>query len=148
METITVERVIPAPIEDTFEWLATTTNYTVTPYAIRCRLATPGEDAPYGTGAVRVHTWLIGWFRERITAYDPPHSFEYHVEKGIPPARHELGRMAFTEDGGGTKVVWTTRVEVRLPLIGAAVTRVLARPVIAFVFGRILDAAAQELSTG
>lgn len=31
METMTVERVIAAPIKDVFTWLTTTTNYTASP---------------------------------------------------------------------------------------------------------------------
>ncbi|MDF3289882.1 SRPBCC family protein [Streptomyces silvisoli] len=145
METVTVRRVIAAPMADVFDWCATTTNYTRTPSVLRARLARPGVGAPYGVGAVRVHTWTIGWFRERITAYNPPHEFDYVVDRSFPPARHELGRMTFTEVAGGTLVVWTTTCQVRLPF-GAAITRVLAQPVIAHVFGKILDAADTALT--
>ncbi|AKU15437.1 SRPBCC family protein [Luteipulveratus mongoliensis] len=146
METMTTERVIPAPIDEVFDWLSTTTNYTRSPYALRCRLARPGEGAAYGVGAVRVHTWLIGWFRERITAYEPPHRFEYVVERSLPPSKHELGRLDFTEVEGGTKVVWTSVVEVRLPVGAALMTRLVARPVITRVFGNILAAADADLT--
>jgi uncharacterized protein YndB with AHSA1/START domain len=145
VETMTVERVIAAPVNDVFTWLTTTTNYTASPLVVRCRLTRPGADAPYGTGAVRSHLWLIGWFRERITSYDPPHATEYVVERSMPPARHELGRMTFTEVPGGTRVCWTTRAEIRVPLIGAALTRLLARPIITRTFRTILDAADKAL---
>lgn len=128
-----------------FSWLSTTTNYTKSIWCVRCRLAEPGRDAPYGVGAVRVHTWLIGWFRESITAYDAPRSFDYHVDAAVPPADHELGRMTFTETAAGTHVVWTTRVRVRLPVVGGVVTRFLAGPVIRLVFARILAAAEADL---
>lgn len=32
MESMTVERVIAAPVEDVFAWLTTTTNYTSSPW--------------------------------------------------------------------------------------------------------------------
>jgi Polyketide cyclase / dehydrase and lipid transport len=146
METMTVERVIHAPIEDVFAWLTTTTHYTASPLVLRCRLARHGEGAPYGLGAVRSHLWLIGWFRERITRYDPPYATEYVVERSVPPSRHELGRMTFTETDGATLVRWTTRAEIPLPLLGAPLTRYLARPVITRTFRNILGAAEKALT--
>ncbi|MFE6690181.1 SRPBCC family protein [Streptomyces sp. NPDC057743] len=146
METLTVRRVIAAPIAEVFRWCATTTNYARTPFVLKARLARPGQGAPYGVGAVRLHTWLIGWFRERITVYNPPYDFDYAVERSFPPARHELGRMTFTEVPGGTLVAWTTAFQLPLPVVGAALTRALAKPIVAHVFGRILDAADTALT--
>ncbi|WP_329464643.1 SRPBCC family protein [Streptomyces sp. NBC_01431] len=144
METLTVRRVIAAPITDVFDWCATSTNYTRSPYILKARLARPGAGAPYGVGAVRLHTWTIGYFRERITAYDAPHGFDYTVERSVPASRHEFGRMTFTEVDGGTEVVWTTRFEVRAPF-GAALTR-LAKPLIAHAFANILATADRALT--
>ncbi|QGV82015.1 SRPBCC family protein [Streptomyces ficellus] len=148
METLTVRRVVEAPVADVFDWCATTTHYTRSPYVLAARLARRGADAPYGVGAVRVHTWLIGRFRERITAYDPPYGFDYTVERSFPPARHRLGRMTFSETSGGTLVEWTTTFEVRAPFAAAALTRVFAKPVVAHVFGDILRAADAALTGG
>ncbi|MFI9235921.1 SRPBCC family protein [Streptomyces sp. NPDC053079] len=146
METMTVERVVNAPIDDVFAWLTTTTHYTRSPLVMRCRLTRRGEGAPYGVGAVRSHLWLIGWFRERITRYDPPYATDYVVERSLPPARHEVGRMTFTEVEGGTRVCWTTRAEIPVPLLGAFLTRHVARPIITRTFGNILAAADSALS--
>ncbi|GGX76194.1 SRPBCC family protein [Streptomyces hiroshimensis] len=148
METMIVERVVNAPIDDVFAWLTTTTNYTSSPLVVRCRLTRSGETAAYGVGAVRSHLWLIGWFRERITHYDPPYATEYVVERSLPPARHELGRMTFTEVEGGTHVRWTTRAEIPVPLVGPFLTRRLARPIITRTFRNILDAADGALASG
>ncbi|MGK5640571.1 SRPBCC family protein [Streptomyces sp. URMC 126] len=146
METVTVRRVIAAPIADVFEWCATTTNYTRSPFVLKARLARPGAGAPYGVGAVRLHTWLIGWFRERVTAYNPPYDFAYDVERSWPPARHELGRMTFTETPEGTLVTWTTTFG--LPFHGgAAFARRVAKPVITRVFADILSACDRSLTT-
>ncbi|KAA0022821.1 SRPBCC family protein [Antrihabitans cavernicola] len=146
MTTITVERTIEAPVADVFDWVATARNYPRSWVVLRERLATPGTEAPYGVGAVRILLWVIGWFRERITAYDAPRSFDYLVERSFPPSRHEGGRIEFTEVPGGTHVVWTTTGIVALPIGGAFVMRVIAKPFIVFVFGRILDRAARELT--
>ncbi|MEU8892363.1 SRPBCC family protein [Streptomyces sp. NPDC048442] len=148
METLTVRRVIAAPIAEVFDWCATTTNYTRSPWVLRARLARPGAGAPYGVGAVRLHTWTIGWFRERITDYHAPYAFDYTVERSFPPARHELGRMTFAEVDGGTEVVWTTTFQVGLPFFGAALTRAVGRPVVGHAFGKILEAADTALTGG
>jgi uncharacterized protein YndB with AHSA1/START domain len=146
METITVERTIAAPIDAVFDWISNAHNYTRIRLVLHERLAVRGDEAPYGRGAVRVLIWAIGWFWERVTAYDPPHSFEYHVYRSIPPSEHENGRVDFTEIAGGTHVVWTTTARLRLPLIGAALTRRIVRPLVTYAFGRVLDAASRDLA--
>ncbi|PKV89596.1 SRPBCC family protein [Streptomyces sp. TLI_146] len=146
METMTVERVIDAPIDEVFAWLTTTTRYTASPLVLRCRLARHGEGAPYGVGAVRSHLWVIGWFRERVTRYEPPYATEYVVERSLPPSRHELGRVELSEAADGTLVRWTTRAEIPVPLVGAFLTRRLARPVITRTFRNILDTADRALT--
>ncbi|MFI9507380.1 SRPBCC family protein [Nocardia sp. NPDC052566] len=146
MQTITVERTIAAPIDQVFDWCAVTTNYERSRWILRCTLAQPGEGAPYGVGAIRLHTWLIGRFDERVTRYDAPHSFDYVVDRSFPPARHEGGTMTFTEVPGGTKVVWSTTVEMAVPFGADLATRLLSRPMVSHVFGRILAACARDLT--
>ncbi len=145
MESITVERTVAAPIEQVFDWFATTTNYQRTIWVLRARLARPGRTAPYGVDAVRIHTWLIGWFRERITRYDAPFSFDYVVDRSFPPSRHEFGGMIFTEVPGGTHVEWKSTFELRIPLVGPALTRWIGRPIVTRVFGKILDVGNADL---
>lgn len=148
METITIERIIAAPIKDVFEWLADASNYPRGTWVVlRQQLAVPGEDAPYGRNAVRRLLWMVGWFRERITSYDPPHEFGYLVERSFPPSRHEGGKLTFTEVPGGTWVVWTTTAEVRLPF-AVTLTRVLMRPTVTYIFGKVLAAAEADLTKG
>lgn len=146
MQTVTVERTVMAPVADVFERLSDASNYTRSMYVMRERLSEPGKDAPYGLGAIRQLTWIFGWFRERITAYDPPDEFHYLVERSFPPVRHEDGRLTFTEVPGGTRVVWTTTVEMRLPIGAAAVTRIFGGPLTAYTFGKVIDAATASLA--
>ncbi|WP_280251859.1 SRPBCC family protein [Nocardia abscessus] len=148
METITVERTIAAPVGAVFDWISNAHNYTRTGLVLHERLAVPGDGAPYGRGAVRVLIWAVGCFWERITAHDPPHSFEYHVYRSIPPSRHEYGRVGCTETPEGTHVVWTTTAQLRLPLVGAALTRLVVRPLFSYAFNRVLDTASRDLTTG
>lgn len=145
METITVERTIAAPIQDVFDWCADTTNYERTVWVLRDKLARPGQEAPYGTGAIRLHTWLVGRFHERITRYHPPYSFDYVVDRSFPPSRHDGGTMTFTTVPDGTRVTWTSAVEVGPAAIAGPATRLLVKPVISHVFGRILAACADDL---
>jgi hypothetical protein len=147
METITVTRTIAAPIDDVFAWYATTSNWERSGWVLRNRLTRPGTEAPYGVGAVRTHLWLIGWFREQVTRYEPPFAVEYVVERCVPPARHDGGSTTFTSVAGGTRVTWSTTVEVRIPLAAGIITRVAVKPLLTWVFGRILRAGAKELAT-
>ena len=148
MLTVSVERVVGAPPADVFEWLSDASNYTRSPFILHEHLVRRGEDAAYGLGAVRQLTWVFGTFRERITAYRPPHEFDYLVERSVPPLRHEGGRLMFTEVPGGTRVHWTTTVELRLPIAAATATRLLGKPMLVYTFGGVLDAADAALASG
>lgn len=146
MQTVTVERTISAPQDEVFDFMSNAGNFTRSPLVLRQRLAEPGLHAPYGQGAVRILLWTIGWFRERITAYDAPHSFDYTVERSFPPSEHRHGHVGFTAVDGGTRVVWTTTFRVKFPLIGEVLTRWVGRPMLTRVFNDVLDAAAADLS--
>lgn len=146
MQTVSVERIVAAPIGDVFRWLSEAGNYTDAWVVVRERLVQQGDGAAYGEGAVRQLTWVFGWFRERITAYRPPHEFDYVVERSVPPVRHEGGRLTFTEVPEGTRVEWTTTVEMAVPVAAGAITRVFGRPVIAYTFRSVMDAANAALT--
>ncbi|WP_285030747.1 SRPBCC family protein [Mycolicibacterium sp. lyk4-40-TYG-92] len=148
METITVRRSIAAAPEAVFDWCADSTNYEATVWVLRDKLIRPGQDAPYGRGALRMHMWLIGRFHERITEYEAPRSFEYVVDQSFPPSNHDGGSMTFeVDDAGHTVVTWTTRVQMALPFAAGAATRILVKPVLRHVFRRILAACARDLET-
>jgi uncharacterized protein YndB with AHSA1/START domain len=146
VETITVERVVTAPVEQVFDWLSDASNYRRSPFVLRERLATAGEGTPYGRGAVRQLTWVFGWFRERITEFSAPSEFSYVVERSFPPLRHEGGRLVFAPTADGTRVTWSTTVEMSFPLVGGLMTRVLGRPLIAYTFAKVIDKAQDELT--
>lgn len=146
MQTVTVERIIRAPQDAVFDFMSNAANFTRSPLVLRERLAEPGRQAPYGQGALRILTWAIGWFQERITAYDAPHSFDYSVERSFPPSEHRHGRVGFAAVDGGTRVVWTTTFRVKIPLIGGILTRWVGRPMLTRVFNDVLDAATTDLA--
>jgi uncharacterized protein YndB with AHSA1/START domain len=146
METVVVERTISAPRAEVFDWISNAHNCTRVPVVFHEHLAEHGADAPYGLGAVRVIFAAFGWFHERITAYDPPRSFDYHVYLSIPRARHDNGRVILDEVGDGTHVTWTSSMEMRIPLVGATLTRWIARPIFLYLFNRVLDLATADLA--
>ena len=146
MQTVTVERTIDAPQERVFDFMSNAANFTRSPLVLRQRLAERGREAAYGQGALRILWWTIGWFRERVTAYDAPRSFDYTVERSFPPSEHRFGRVSCTEVDGGTHVVWSTTFRVKFPLVGDALTRWVGRPALTKVFNDVLDAAAEDLT--
>lgn len=146
METVTVNRVIASSPQALFDWISNAHNYTRVPIVFHEHVAIPGVDQRYGLGAVRVLVAAFGWFAERITAYDPPHRFDYHVYRCFPPARHEHGSVSFTATPAGTQVVWTSTFELRIPLVGPALTRWIGCPIFRYLFNRALDLAAADLA--
>lgn len=141
--TITVERVIAAPRPAVFEWFSTATNWTAARLVLRVKLAKPGVDGGWGQGARREILCIGAWFDEEIVAHHPPSSFDYVIQRSVPPLRREGGRMEFHEVPAGTRVVWTRSATV--PSILAPLLVVMAL-VGRLGFGHILAACDRSLS--
>ena len=105
MVTIQVERTIAAAPERVFAWLADPANLIVAPMVLRTGWAK--ESAAPGLGAIRDVVATGMWFREEITAYDPPHSYSYRIMRAVPAFKDHAGTLTFTPSGGGTHVDWT-----------------------------------------
>jgi uncharacterized protein YndB with AHSA1/START domain len=104
MVEIHLERMIDAPAEQVFDWLADPVNLATAPLALRGRWA---KDSPGpGAGAVREVLAVGTWFREEITAYDRPRSYSYLIVRSFPPFDHEGGTLTFTPSDDGTRVDW------------------------------------------
>lgn len=101
-----VERTILASPERVFAWMAAPASLTAAPMVLRAAW-TPASPAP-GVGAVREVLTTGTWFREEITAYDPPHSFSYRIIRSFPTFDHQGGTLTFTPVAGGTHVDWVT----------------------------------------
>ncbi|OMC38161.1 polyketide cyclase [Mycobacterium sp. GA-1841] len=106
MPTIHLERVIAAPPEQVFDWMADPSALTTAPLVLRAGWVA-GTSKP-AVGAVRAVTGAGMWFREEITAYDRPNSYSYLIIDSFPPFDHDGGTLTFTPDGDGTHVDWTT----------------------------------------
>lgn len=143
MVEIHVERTIAASPREVFDWLADAANLDAAPLALRSGFA-KGSSAASGVGAQR---WLVGvgmWFREEITAFDPPRSYSYRIVSAFPAFDHEGGTMTFTAADSGTRVDW--RTSYRHPLYaGGKVTQAISAPLLRSSFMTILDACAKAL---
>jgi uncharacterized protein YndB with AHSA1/START domain len=106
MPTIHVERVIGAPPERVFDWMADPAGLATTPLVLRAGWA-KGSSGP-AVGAVRAVTGAGVWLREEITAYDRPKSYSYLIISSFPPFDHDGGTLTFTRRGEGTHVDWVT----------------------------------------
>ncbi|UDY24020.1 SRPBCC family protein [Nocardioides sp. Kera G14] len=118
MQTISLSKVIPAPIDIVFDEYTDHERLSELPMAISSKVTTPGHTEKNGLGAVRRLNAGAIQLREEITAFERPHLMEYRITWSFPKARHDLGRVEFTEVPGGTRVDWRTVFTVELPLVG------------------------------
>ena len=142
MVTLHIERTIAAPPERVFAWLADPASLTNAPLVLRAGW-TQDRTEP-GVGAVREVLTAGFWFREEITAYDPPRSYSYLIIRSIPPFGHEGGTLTFTPAGEGTHVDWDTTYCHPLRGGGRAMDALTSR-LLPRSFGAILQACANAL---
>ena len=105
----------------------------------RAELVEPGDPRPNGLGAVR-WVWLGPLrFEEQITAFEPPHRFDYLIRavRGVP-FRHGGGSVRLSPDGNGTQAIWTSSFEIPIPVIGSAIDQIFAQR-LAKGFGATLE---------
>jgi len=145
MVTITVERTIAAPPDEVFAWLNDSSNYTAAPLCLREKRTRDGEGAPYGVGAIREVLGVGAWFREEITAYEPPHTFSYLIVKSVPAFDHQGGTITVTPVSAGAQVHWTTSFTHPGGIAGRALERV-TEPLLRTAFNGILTACEQKLA--
>jgi len=145
--SIRVTRRLHAPPEDVFAVLADHAGYDRFDGVRRAELVKHGEPEPNGLGAVR-WVWLGPLrFEEQVTAFEPPHRFDYLIRdvRGLP-FRHAGGSVRLSGDGNRTEAIWTSSFEIPIPLLGRAMDRVFAQR-LAIGFARTLERSA-ELAAG
>lgn len=145
MQTLTVQRTIPAPIEKVFDVLADHANYKQFPGVVDSKLVKEGKADRNGFGAVREIRVKQGWFREEITAYERPRRFDYLIIETSLPIEHRGGSVTLEAVAGGTQVTWTTTLRVKIPLIGGLLTPVALAP-LRKAFGAMLKATERRLA--
>ena len=145
MKTITVTRVIPAPIEKVFDVLADHGNYKSFPGVTDSRLLKEGRPDRNGLGAVRRIETPGVWFEEEIVAYERPRRFDYRITASKLPLEHQGGSLRFESIGGGTLVTWTSTLRVKVPVVGGLLTRLVA-PRLGKAFGSMLKETERRLA--
>lgn len=144
MVTIHVERTIAAPPDRVFAWLADPANLATAPLLLRAGWA-KGVSGP-GVGALREAVATGMWFREEITAYDPPRSYSYLIVRSVPAFDHEGGALTFTSVGEGTHVDWDSDYTHPLRGGGKAMEALTSR-LLPWNFSAILQACAKALES-
>lgn len=145
MQTITVKRLIKAPIEKVFDLLSDHEGYRNFPGVRDAVLTRKGKPHKNGVGAVREIDAGTAWFREEITAFERPTRMDYRITKSRPPLDHQGGSVQLEKTADGTAVTWTSTLRVRVPLIGGLLTRLMA-PQLARAFAGTLKNVDQRLS--
>jgi len=132
MYTIHAHITIDASLEQVFETITDHEQFLSSP-GMTCRMVTEGTVHTQGQGAVREVTADGSAFTEEITAFDPPHHYEYIVRNLVGaggkqvPLRHERGWLDFRAEGDATRIDWYSRFAVSIPIAGWFMERVLGR---------------------
>lgn len=126
MQTITVRRSIPAPIERVFEVLSDHANYKSFPGVKDSQLVQEGQPERNGVGALRRIETPGVWFVEAITAFERPRRFDYRITECSLPLEHQGGSVRCESRGAGTDVTWTTTMRIKVPLLGGLLTKLAA----------------------
>ena len=102
---------------------------------IKCSMLRAGESEANGNGAIRKVQKGMIFFEEAITAFDPPHSYEYrilslrgHFNVKLP-FQHQLGRIELQSANQKTQLIWTSRFVFAVPIIGRWIERRLGRSI-------------------
>ena len=149
MHTVIIQEHIEAPIEAVFANFSDHRHF-FRGGSFRAELLKEGEADPNGLGAVRRIESDSGIFVEEITAFNPPHHYQYRIQTltttiGFEaPLRHALGQLSFYAREGGTDVVWISAWSIPIPLIGGLISAVM-RPMVASAFSGLVRQARQEL---
>ncbi|WBP95382.1 SRPBCC family protein [Mycolicibacterium neoaurum] len=142
MVRLHVERVITAPQEQVFDWLADPVNLATAPMTLRAGWASDSVEP--GHGAVRVVVCTGVWLREQITEYDRPQRYSYLTVRSFPAFGHVGGTLTLTAEAGGTHVDWVSSYSHPLWAGGAVMNAITSR-LLPWNFEAILAACAREL---
>lgn len=142
MVTAYVERLIDAPPERVFAWLADPRNLTAAPLILTAGWAKSSPQP--GVGALRDATAVGMWLREEITAYDPPHRYSYRIIRSVPIFDHEGGTLTFEPKDGSTRVSWSTTYTHPIYSGGKAL-EILTSRLLPWNFRVVLDSCARAL---
>lgn len=126
MITISLEAHIDAPREHVWETLVDHERMPEWFPAKEVIRRHPGTPDPNGLGARRVVRMSGLLIEEVVTAFKPGEHLEYSVIEGAPFVDH-MADVILMDEGGGTRVRWSTRLRPLLPGTGWIVKNNVAR---------------------
>jgi len=147
MTTVSVRVVVQvnAPVERVFDAVSDHETFLRTDDGTITKIVRPGDSERNGLGCLReVRAGVRGRYLEEITAWERPTSFEYQIRETSLPLRHFGSRIVFTAKGSATEVEWTSRFEIRIPILGRFLVRKAERG-FTKVFTNLLLAAKSRL---
>jgi hypothetical protein len=115
-----------APIEKVFDIITDHARYAEMFGLKASKLIREGKPHKNGVGAIREIDAGNAWFQEEVTHFERPVRLDYRIIKSRPPIDHQGGSVRLEKVPEGTKVVWTSTLHIRLPIIGGLVTRLMA----------------------
>ena len=95
-------------------------------FGVPVRRVRDGEGDVNGVGSVRRMGVGLLKLEETVTALEPDRSIEYRITRGGGPVRNHRGKLTFSSEGTGSRVIWTIDYD-SLPIVGSALKAVLGR---------------------
>ncbi len=137
-------RVVAAPIDDVFDWIADGANWASITGMFYSRVRPADGPNPNGVGSVREFASIGSKVSEVVTAFERPTLMSYRAVSSIPPIDHDGGSIAFRPVPGGTEVAWTSTFRLRTPIFADGLTRLYA-PMIRVGMIRVVQTAERAL---
>lgn len=108
---------LPAPIESVWPLVGEAERWKDWSFLTRSSLLRDGSPVPDGVGALR--RFAVGAFgsTEEVVVFDPPRHLAYVGRKGLP-VRLYRADVVLSEEGDGTRLVWSGKVEPLVPGTG------------------------------
>jgi hypothetical protein len=126
MKTAHMHAFIAAPIDKVWAFITDYEGYARIPGVKAAQILAPGKPERNGLGALRKVVVMGASLEEEITRFEAPHRLCYRIVRSKPlTIEHEGGDMKLSTRDGGTEIDWTTTMELRLPLVGGLMTRIL-----------------------
>ncbi len=138
MARIDLDKSLTAPIDEVFELLTDHASYTRFRGFKTAELLREGTPDRNGVGALRRLVAGPLSFTEEITAFERPTRMDYVIREVNIPLEHDGGSIVLLQDGGGTRVHWTSVFTMPIPVVGGATGAGLA-VAIRRGFVRLLD---------
>ena len=109
-------------------------------------LERPGQDEPFGVGAIRVFITRVSRAREEVVELIPDRRLSYVLVSGLPFRHYRAEVDILARDGGGTSIVWRAAFDAAHFGTGWLWRRFMAR-VLATLATRLASAAERQTKT-